>query len=139
LTKKEEQLDKIQVSIQEKREVEPPSIATPKVDTMIETNLVSSPSLEIPQDNLGEFEMHTKGIGSKLLREMGYNGQGLGRRRKDIISPIVVESGVKPKSLGFNNGEEKAMNNKITFVKEKDTKKLVYSSKERATTNEESQ
>jgi hypothetical protein len=44
------------------REANPPSIATIEDNTMTKTNLVSSPSINISQEQLGEFENHTKGI-----------------------------------------------------------------------------
>jgi hypothetical protein len=74
-------LEKIQEIVQETKEAEPPSIAIVEASTMTKTTLLSSPSLEFSQDNFGEFEKHTRGIGSKLLRHMGYDGQGIGKRR----------------------------------------------------------
>jgi hypothetical protein len=56
---------------------------------MIEANLVSSPSIDTSQEHLNEFEKNTKDIISKLLKKMGYDGQGLGKRRQDILIPIV--------------------------------------------------
>jgi hypothetical protein len=38
--------------------------------------------MDFSQDNFSEFEKHTKGTNSKLLRNMGYDGQGIGKRRK---------------------------------------------------------
>ena len=43
--------------------------------------MVSSPSLDISQDHFGEFEKHTRGIGMKFLRHMGYGGQAIGKIR----------------------------------------------------------
>jgi hypothetical protein len=65
---KKEALAKLQSTIQEHWEARPLSIATTEANTMTKTNLVSSPSVDISQEHLGEFEKHTKGIGSKLLR-----------------------------------------------------------------------
>jgi tuftelin-interacting protein 11 len=64
--------------------------------------LVSSPSIEISLENIGDFEKHTKGIGSKILRKMGYDGQGLGKRSQGIISPIVATQRAKHEGLGFD-------------------------------------
>jgi hypothetical protein len=68
LAEKEEALAKLQEVVQETKEAKPPSIATIEANTMIETTLVSSPSLDISQEHFGEFEKHTRGIGLKLLR-----------------------------------------------------------------------
>jgi tuftelin-interacting protein 11 len=68
---------------------------------MIETTLVSSPSVYTSQDQLGEFEKHTRGIGSKLLRKMGYYGQGIGKRIQGILSPILVVPMAKHEGLGL--------------------------------------
>jgi hypothetical protein len=95
---------------------------------MTETTLVSSPSLDISQENFGEFEKHTRGIGSKLLRKMGYDGQGLGKRRQGILSPIVATLWVKHEGLGFNGRGENPMTMKTTFVKVKDMTELACSS-----------
>jgi hypothetical protein len=58
---------------------------------MTNTTLVSLTSLYFSQQQFGEFEKHTKGIGLKLLRKMGYYGQGIHKRRQGILCPIVVE------------------------------------------------
>jgi hypothetical protein len=42
-------------------------IATIEANTMTETILVSSPSIEISQEKLGDFENHTRDIDSNLL------------------------------------------------------------------------
>jgi hypothetical protein len=99
LRKKEEALEKYKSVVQETKEAKPPSISIVEANTMTKTTLVSSPSLDISQENFGEFENHTRGIGSKLLRNMGYDGQGLGKRRQGIISPIVVTLRVKHEGL----------------------------------------
>jgi hypothetical protein len=83
----------------------------------------------LSQEHIGDFENHIRGIGSNLLRQMGYNGQGIRKRSQYIISPIVVELRVKHEGLCFEGIEEKAMTTKITFVKEKYILYLSYSLK----------
>jgi hypothetical protein len=67
-----------------------------------ETTLVISPSLDFFQEHFVDFEKHTRGIGSKLLKCLGYDGQGIGKRRQGIISTIVATLWVKHEGLGFN-------------------------------------
>ena len=54
-------------------EVRKNSIVTVATSTMNDTNEARSPSLYIPQEHVGEFEKHTRGIDSIILTKMGYN------------------------------------------------------------------
>lgn len=44
-----------------------------------------------PYDDFIVFKNHTIGIGSKLLKRMGYEGKGLGVNGQGIVNPIKVE------------------------------------------------
>jgi hypothetical protein len=61
-------LENIQEVIQEHWEENPPSIFIVEENTMTKTTIVISSSIELSRENLGDFENHTRGIGSKLLR-----------------------------------------------------------------------
>jgi len=52
---------------------------------------------------VGSFEKHTRGIGSKLMSKMGYEGKGLGKHAQGIIEPIMVEE--RPEYLGLGYGK----------------------------------
>ena len=113
-------MEKLQGFFQEHLKVRPPSIATTSASTMTKTTLVSSPSIDIPQEQFGEFKKHTRGIGSKLLRQMGYDGQGLGEARQCILSPIVATTWVTYESLGFDGRNKNHMTMNTIFMKAKD-------------------
>jgi hypothetical protein len=74
--------------------------ATVKQDpcTMTEKSIIHSSLLclfdfiESIKGSLGQFELHTKGIGSNLLNIVGFNGQGLGKNDKGMKKPLEVES-----------------------------------------------
>jgi tuftelin-interacting protein 11 len=48
----------------------------------------------------GQFEQHTRGIGGRLLQQMGYEvGRGLGRSKQGPVDPL--EASMRPKRLGL--------------------------------------
>jgi hypothetical protein len=102
-------LARLQEVIQEHQEARPLSIATTESITMIETNLIISSSLDFSHDNFGEFEKYTRGIISKILWYMGCDGQGLGKRRQGILSPIIATPWVKHVGLCFDGIFENSM------------------------------
>jgi hypothetical protein len=51
---------------------------------------------------------------------VGYDGKGLYKRIQGILNSIVAKLRVNNEILGFKGRNEKDMNNKTTFVKEKD-------------------
>ena len=62
---------------------------------------VSLSSNSSKDECLGGFENHTRGIGSKLLLKMGYEGKGLGKHAQGIVEAIVVEERPKYCGLGY--------------------------------------
>jgi hypothetical protein len=48
---------------------------------MIKTALLRLTSIEISLEQIDDVENHTRNIGFELLRKMGYDGQGIGKRR----------------------------------------------------------
>ena len=52
-------------------------------------------------DDFTVFENHTTGIGSKLLKRMGYEGKGLGINGQGIVNPIKVEELPCQTRLGY--------------------------------------
>jgi tuftelin-interacting protein 11 len=62
----------------------------------------SSFSSNSSQDEcFGVFQNHTRGIGSKLLLKMVYEGRGLGKHAQGIVEPIVVEERPNYRGLGY--------------------------------------
>lgn len=62
--------------------------------------------------SLGEWEQHTKGIGSKLMAKMGYIfGKGLGRDGNGIVEP--VEAVVLPQGKSLDKIAQLRENNKL--------------------------
>lgn len=56
----------------------------------------------VPSQRLGEWEKHTKGIGSRIMQKMGYVvGAGLGCRGEGIVVPIGAQVLPQGRSLDF--------------------------------------
>lgn len=63
---------------------------------------VNSSTLRMIHDaKFSAFENHTIGIGSKLLKRMGYEGKGLGINGQGIVNPIKVEELPCRTELGY--------------------------------------
>ncbi|KAL7754064.1 hypothetical protein RI367_000043 [Sorochytrium milnesiophthora] len=68
------------------------------------TASASSATRQTLSGDFGAFEMHTKGIGMKLLMKGGWKpGQGLGRDGSGIVNP--VETKLRPKQMGIGHGD----------------------------------
>lgn len=62
-------------------------------------------SYDFHDDEFASFEKHTIGIGSKLLKKMGYQGKGLGIKGEGIINPIKAEEFPCRAGLGYAKKE----------------------------------
>ena len=71
-------------------------------------------SISSQNESFGDFQRHTRGIGSKLLMNIDYEGKGLGKHAQGMVEPIVVEQ--RPRYLGLGYGQ-----NDGEFSKAKET------------------
>jgi hypothetical protein len=80
----------------------------------------SIPSFINDYASFGSFERHTRDIGLKLLKKMGYKGGGLGIDGKGIIQPLEVEG--RPRCAGLGYGEREC--SKVVEAKDSSRKEL---------------
>lgn len=74
-----------------------PAKETITVDSSASTSLET---VATSHANIGAFEVHTKGFGSRLMAKMGFvEGTGLGKAGQGMVQPIQVVK--RPKSLGL--------------------------------------
>jgi hypothetical protein len=78
---------------------------------------VSLSSNSSKDECFGGFESHTRGIGSKLLFKMGYEGKGLGKHAQGIVEPIVAEE--RPRYCGLGYEQQNGTNSKVEETKGK--------------------
>jgi hypothetical protein len=72
---------------------------------MTKISMVSSLSKDlskfVSKEPFCTFEKHTRGMCSKIMKQMGYVGHGVGKKIQGIVNPIVDEHRLKHEGLGF--------------------------------------
>lgn len=93
---------------------------------MRDAQIVERSLMTIPTDKLGQWEDHTRGMGSKLMQKMGYIiGAGLGKRGEGIVIPISAQVLPPGRSLDHcMNLREQANGDRNLFSVERKLKKL---------------
>jgi len=79
--------------------------------------MVNSPSKTLPQETFGDMENHTRGLGSKVMRKLGYDVQSLGKEGKGIVILIVAQQRPLHEFLGFSGQESNTSLSQTTFIK----------------------
>jgi hypothetical protein len=79
--------------------------------------MINSLSKTLSQETFGDFEKNTRGIGSKIMRKMGYDGQGILKESQWILIPIVAQHRPKHEGPRFSRQEASASLAQTTFVK----------------------
>jgi len=82
--------------------------------------------------NFAGFERYTKGVGSSIMRKMGFKfGEGLGKNRQGIVNPIEAHKRVRKVGLGAA-GTERTKQSRIHFPTENDKKEAEDDQTEKA-------
>jgi G-patch domain/Zinc finger C-x8-C-x5-C-x3-H type (and similar) len=72
-------------------------------DSEDEDSQITFPNVFRVDNNFGDWEKFTKGIGSKIMQKLGYvTGEGLGKRKQGICEPVSAKIYIQGKSLDFN-------------------------------------
>jgi hypothetical protein len=100
---KEEALKELEAVIQETKKA--PFVATVEANAMTTSSMVNSPSKTLSQETFDDFENHSRGIDSKFMKQMGYDGQGIGKEGQGIQIPIVAQWRPNHEGLGFGGQE----------------------------------
>lgn len=82
------------------------------------------PQTQISLEEIGSWERHTSGIGSKLLEKMGYvKGEGLGKSKHGIIVPVGLNLEISC-SLGLGHKKRKLLRKLSLHKQMKNVKRL---------------
>ncbi|ORX87140.1 G-patch-domain-containing protein [Anaeromyces robustus] len=99
-------------------------------ESLSNSTSITDDSLKFLGNNssFGEWEKHTKGIASQLMKKMGYeHGKGLGINGEGIINPIQIEIRPPGKGLDFEIDEIEELT--IKRQKEQEKRKLILMKK----------